>query len=99
MARQPDDLSLDAGLIRKGEARGLHPTTAQQLPETPPERASEPPGGMVADASPPPHPRPTRHALRAVPRAPTVEPPADDPDEPPLKAAPPEIEPLRFTSF
>jgi hypothetical protein len=28
MARQPDDLSLGTGLIRKGEARGLNPAMA-----------------------------------------------------------------------
>ena len=32
MARQPEGLSLDAGLIRKGEARGLHPTVATPVP-------------------------------------------------------------------
>lgn len=97
MARQPDDLALDAGLIRKGEARGLHPDVARQPPETPPEPASEPPGTAGATTGPSPQPRPPRQAPRAAPRA--VERPDDDADEPPLRAAPPEIEPLRFTSF
>jgi hypothetical protein len=34
-----------------------------------------------------------------VPRIPALEPSDEDIDEPPLRAAPPEIEPLRFTSF
>jgi hypothetical protein len=56
-----EDLTLDTGLIRKGEARGVSPTVATSVP---------------------------------VP----VEQPAEDQD-PPLRAAPPDDVPKRFTSF
>jgi hypothetical protein len=65
MARQPDDLSLGTGLIRKGEARGLSPAMAVPAPRE--EAASMPP------PTPAPAPRPTPTIeeddppLRAVP--------------------------------
>jgi len=70
MAQLPEDLTLGAGLIRKGEARGVSPTLAV---------APQP-----VSAPPPPQPL-----------APTVE----EVDDPPLRAAPPEDVPKRFTSF
>jgi hypothetical protein len=74
MARQPDDLSLGTGLIRKGEARGLSP--ARAVPASPEE--------VVRMPTPAPAP-----ILR----------PAIDEDDPPLRAAPPDDVPKRFTSF
>ena len=100
MARQPDDLALDAGLIRKGEARGLHPTIAQHPPGTPPpQRSAEPPATVSTTATPPLETMSRQTPRAVVPREPNVEPPYEEADEPPLRAAPPEIEPLRFTSF
>jgi len=74
MARQPDDLSLGTGLIRKGEARGLSPAAA--VPASPEE--------IVRMPTPAPAP-----VLRS----------AIDEDDPPLRAAPPDDVPKRFTSF
>jgi hypothetical protein len=99
MARQPEGLTLDAGLIRKGEARGLHPVVAQQPPAMPAEPAPGPAGEIAPASGPPPRPRPSGQAARVVAQPPTVGPTDDGTDEPPLRAAPPEIEPLRFTSF
>jgi hypothetical protein len=96
MARQPDDLALDAGLIRKGEARGFHPATA--TPERPPEQApigSLPPMQAAPAVYAPPAPL-ARQATSSRPRV--GEPPIED-TEPPLRAAPPADVPLRFTSF
>lgn len=70
MAQPPEDLTLGAGLIRKGEARGVSPALAV---------APQP-----VSAPPPPQPA-----------APFIE----EPDDPPLRAAPPEDVPKRFTSF
>ena len=97
MARQPDELALNAGLIRKGEARGLHPIVAQHPPELAPEPISEPAGAM--STSPPPQPRHRQAPRVSAPGTHNREPLDDDADEPPLRAVPPEIEPLRFTSF
>jgi hypothetical protein len=74
MARQPDDLSLGTGLIRKGEARGLSPAMAV--------------------------PAPREEVVRMPTSAPAPVPtPAIDEDDPPLRAAPPDDVPKRFTSF
>ena len=76
MARQPDDLSLGTGLIRKGEARGLSPAMA--VPTQRDEITTMPP------PAPPQLPRPA---------------PVTEDDDPPLRAAPPDDVPKRFTSF
>ena len=94
MARQPEGLSLDAGLIRKGEAKGLHPTMASPTPEAvqplapaaPPEQQAEAPAEM-------------RSTTLAPQRTMMARAPDDDADEPPLRPLPPEDEPMRFTSF
>jgi len=98
MARQPDDLALDAGLIRKGEARGFHPAAA--APERPPEPTpvnTQPPTQPARAMHEPSAPPPRQVSRPSRPRV--VEPPIDDADEPPLRAAPPADVPLRFTSF
>jgi hypothetical protein len=99
MAQQNDDLSLGAGLIRKGEARGLSPALAAIKKE---EAAPEP-------ISPSPAPAQTnRPASSPAPLPPTptaaVEPPAstqldEDEVDPPLRAVPPDDVAKRFTSF
>ena len=85
MAQPPrEDLSLGAGLIRKGEARGQSPALA-----VPPIPAPVELPAPVEPASAAP-PRPQR-------LAPTI---VDDlPEDPPLRAAPPDDVPKRFTSF
>ena len=76
MARQPDDLSLGTGLIRKGEARGLSPAMAVPAPREEPVR------------------------MPPLPPTPASQPaPAIEEDDPPLRAAPPDDVPKRFTSF
>jgi len=88
MSRQPEDLTLGAGLIRKGEARGLSPSLAE-VPSQPPAAIPEPVAPPI-DAAPP--------AARQAPPKPapvTVE----DVPEPPLRAVPPDDVPKRFTSF
>ena len=77
MARQPDDLSLGTGLIRKGEARGLHPRNGD--PNERDEIAND-----AASSTSPQLPRPA---------------PVTEDDDPPLRAAPPDDVPKRFTSF
>jgi hypothetical protein len=88
MAQSPrEDLSLGAGLIRKGEARGQSPALAD-APR--PAAAVELPAPPVPSPSPPAEP-----ALppRFTPVA------AEEVDDPPLRAAPPDDIPKRFTSF
>jgi hypothetical protein len=90
MSRQPEDLSLGAGLIRKGEARGLSPALA--APPEPEERAQ---------AAPTRAPR-AEQAPAATPSAPEPAPAAtviEDGPEPPLRPTPPDDVPKRFTSF
>ena len=88
MARQPtEDLTLGAGLIRKGEARGLSPTMAEASPEPTPPSVAAPPSSPLAAAQVRPEPP------QAAPMPDIVE------DEPPLRAAPPDDVPKRFTSF
>ena len=90
MSRQPEDLSLGAGLIRKGEARGLSPALAP--PSEPEERAQ---------AAPAQAPR-AAQAPAATPSVPEPAPAAtviEDGPEPPLRPTPPDDVPKRFTSF
>jgi hypothetical protein len=90
MSRQPEDLSLGAGLIRKGEARGLSPAlAAPPEPEDPAQAtpALAPRAALAPAASPP--------AQEPAPAAAVIE---DEP-EPPLRPAPPDDVPKRFTSF
>ena len=88
MARQPtEDLTLGAGLIRKGEARGLSPAMAEASPEPTPPSVAAPPSSPLAAAQVRPEPP------QAAPMPDIVE------DEPPLRAAPPDDVPKRFTSF
>jgi hypothetical protein len=95
MARQPESLSLDAGLIRKGEARGLHPAVATPAPET--VQPAPPPAAPLAQSheAPTELSSPTAAPQRTVP----ARVPEDDVDEPPLRPLPPSDEPMRFTSF
>ena len=94
MSRQPEGLSLDAGLIRKGEARGLHPAAATPTPEAP--RPSAP----AAPPEEPPAALPELPSTNVVPqRTMAARVPEDDADEPPLRPLPPADEPMRFTSF
>ena len=89
---QNDDLSLGTGLIRKGEARGISPALA-----VPPKPESV----MVAPSVPEPMPAPVPAPQAAAP-APARAAPAPQPIEdtdPPLRAAPPDDVPKRFTSF
>lgn len=82
-----DDLTLGAGLIRKGQARGLSPSlaVAESLEDDqPPVRAEQP-----AIAQPVAVPMP-------APPAPPAEVAEDDP---PLRPPPPDDIPKRFTSF
>ena len=95
MARQPEGLSLDAGLIRKGEAKGLHPTVATPTPET----ALQPSAPAVVLEQPSGAPPELTSTSVASQRIPMARMPDDDPDEPPLRPLPPEDEPMRFTSF
>jgi hypothetical protein len=85
MAQRPEDLTLDGGLIKKGEARGLDPTVAAPPPEAAPARRSGPTHVALPSASLAP-PRPSQAQ-------------DDDADEPPLRAVPPDDVPKRFTSF
>lgn len=94
MARQPEGLSLDAGLIRKGEAKGLHPTVATPTPE-----AVQPSTPAVALEQPPEAPPELTSTSAASQRTQMARMPDDDPDEPPLRPLPPADEPMRFTSF
>jgi hypothetical protein len=92
MARQPEGLSLDAGLIRKGEARGLHPTVATPVPEA------------IQPIVPSPEPSVTssleaQSTVVAPQRTMATRAPEEDADEPPLRPLPPADEPMRFTSF
>jgi hypothetical protein len=94
MARQPEGLSLDSGLIRKGEARGLHPTVATPVPGSPqPSAQADPP------EEPPAAPSELHSAAVAAQRTMATRMPDDDADEPPLRPLPPADEPMRFTSF
>lgn len=97
MSQRPNDLSLVPGLIRKGEARGLHPEIAAPAPPpvavpTAPEPAS--PETTQRYSSPPAAPTPAA-GRKPVPVA-VLE---DDADDPPLRAVPPDDVPKRFTSF
>lgn len=85
MAQPPrEDLSLGAGLIRKGEARGQSPALA-----APPRLAPvELPAPVEPKSAAPPPPQ--RLARTTV---------DDLPEDPPLRAAPPDDVPKRFTSF
>jgi hypothetical protein len=84
MAQPPrEDLSLGAGLIRKGEARGQSPALA-----VPPRPA---PVELPAPVEPVSAAPPSTQRL-----SPTI---ADELDDPPLRAAPPDDIPKRFTSF
>jgi len=85
MAQRPEDLTLDGGLIKKGEARGLDPAAAAPSPEAMPARRGSPAQIAPPRANPAP-PRPSQ-ALN------------DDADDPPLRAVPPDDVPKRFTSF
>jgi hypothetical protein len=97
MSQRPNDLALAPGLIRKGEARGLHPEVAALAP---------PPVAAPSQPEPAP-PKTTQRAssLAAAPRPASGRKPVpmaaleDDADEPPLRAAPPDDVPKRFTSF
>ena len=95
MAQQPD--TLDAGLIRKGEARGVNPALA-----TP---AASPAPSPQADGPFRPHqndPEPIRTVRenRAVgPAAGPSSPPHESEPDPTLRALPPDDVPKRFTSF
>lgn len=94
MPRPPnEDLTLGAGLIRKGEARGLHPAVAA----TPPDVIDRPATAVVPEAVPTPADRPPAPIDRSPTPVPTAVPEEDD--EPPLRPLPPTDEPLRFTSF
>jgi hypothetical protein len=86
MAQRPDDLTLDGGLIKKGEARGLDPAVA-----APPQ-----PEGVPTRRSSPAHAAPLT-TNTAPPRPPLAQ--DDDGDDPPLRAVPPDDVPKRFTSF
>ena len=92
MAQSPrEDLSLGAGLIRKGEARGQSPALAD-APR--PAAAVE----LLAPPVPSPSPSPSPPAEPAPP--PRFTPvAAEEVDDPPLRAAPPDDIPKRFTSF
>ncbi len=84
---QNDDLSLGAGLIRKGQARGASPAMA--VPQAV-EKAVEP--------SPPTStPQPVAAAGPISAHLPAIA-QIEDPD-PPLRALPPDDVPKRFTSF
>lgn len=90
MSRQPEDLSLGAGLIRKGEARGLSPALA--APSESEERAQAVPAQATRAAQ----------AQAATPSVPEPAPEAsviEGEPEPPLRPAPPDDVPKRFTSF
>ena len=90
MSRQPEDLSLGAGLIRKGEARGLSPALAAPLELEEPAQAAAAPApntGASARAAPP------------TPEPAAIAPVIEDEPEPPLRPAPPDDVPKRFTSF
>ena len=85
MAQPPEDLTLGAGLIRKGEARGVSPALAVA------PRLAEPLAPAPQQAqSPAPAPVPAPAQPAAV---------VEESDDPPLRAAPPEDVPKRFTSF
>lgn len=64
MAQPPEDLSLGAGLIRKGEARGLSPALAV-APAAPVRTVATP--IAAASATEPPAPEEDDPPLRAVP--------------------------------
>jgi hypothetical protein len=82
---QNNDLSLGAGLIRKGQARGASPAMAvPQVIEEPLEPEPVVPVNVAAPAV----------AMPRVQAAAQLE----DPD-PPLRALPPDDVPKRFTSF
>lgn len=68
MAQPPEDLSLGAGLIRKGEARGLSPALAV-APPAPVRVAATPTAAALATEPPPSVPAPEEDdpPLRAVP--------------------------------
>lgn len=83
MSRQPEDLTLGAGLIRKGQARGLSPALA--VPPEAEEPASIAPAPAVAQ----------RPAREPPPHSDAIE----EPPDPPLRALPPDDVPKRFTSF
>jgi hypothetical protein len=96
MPQRPNDLALAAGLIRKGEARGLHPEVAAPAPPpvaATPEAEPAPLESMQPSSSPPAAPKPPSG------RKPAVAALEDDADDPPLRAAPPDDVPKRFTSF
>ena len=105
MARQPEGLSLDAGLIRKGEARGLHPTVATPVAETTQPIVPAPSPETIPPVVPALSPEPSRTSLEPPSTAVTPQRttatrvPEDDADEPPLRPLPPADEPMRFTSF
>ena len=82
---QNDDLSLGAGLIRKGQARGASPAMAV------PQVIEEPLG--PAPIAPVPVAAPDVATAQMQAAA-----PIEDPD-PPLRALPPDDVPKRFTSF
>jgi hypothetical protein len=93
MAQQPDDLTLGAGLIKKGEARGVSPALAVPSP-----LREEPPAPRPAAAAPVLAPRSPRAPTPAPTPMPGAALAADEPD-PPLRAAPPDDVAKRFTSF
>jgi hypothetical protein len=82
MARE--DLTLNTGLIRKGEARGQSPAVAAVV-----EAEEAPPRSL-------PGIEPARPRAVQPPEQPSIQPEADDP---PLRAVPPSDVPKRFTSF
>jgi hypothetical protein len=91
MAQQPDDLTLGAGLIRKGEARGVSPALAVPSQR---EESVAPPSPIP---TPPPPQEPPTGA--SAPSAPPVAAQITDEPDPPLRAVPPDDIAKRFTSF
>lgn len=102
MPQPQPDLTLGAGLIRKGEAKGLHPDIA--APAASAAVAAPPAVATLGPETATPAGQPAQRSAPSAPRAPAVRnvPPMfaeDDADDPPLRAVPPDDVPKRFTSF
>jgi hypothetical protein len=85
MAQQPD--TLDAGLIRKGEARGTSPALATPAPP------------IVPKPAPAPVPTVRENPTVESGARPFLPPYENAEPDPPLRALPPDDVPKRFTSF